>query len=50
MWYFYHIWNGSSLTAIIQNNTADLGNDENMDCGAQYVKGEAMKKVITKAL
>ena len=48
-WYFYQIWNGSSLTALNKKDTADLEINEIMDC-RQICKGEAIKKVITKAL
>ena len=48
-WYFYQIWNGSSLTALNKKETADLETNETMDC-RPICKGEAIKKVITKAL
>jgi len=48
-WYFYQIWNGSSLTALNTKDTADLEVNETMDC-RPICKGEAIKKVITKAL
>jgi len=48
-WYFYQIWNGSSLTALNDKNAADLETNETMDC-RPICKGEAIKKVITKAL
>ena len=48
-WYFYQIWNGSSLTALNKKDAADLETNEIMDC-RPICKGEAIKKVITKAL
>jgi len=47
-WYFYQIWNGSSLTALNKKDAADLETNET-DC-RPICKGEAIKKVITKAL
>ena len=47
-WYFYQIWNGSSLTALNKKDAADLETNEIMDC-RPICKGEAIKKVITKA-
>jgi len=48
-WYFYQIWNGSSLTALNKKDTADLEINEIMDC-RPICKSEAIKKVITKIL
>ncbi len=48
-WNFYQIWNGSSLTALFEKDTADLEVNEIMDC-RPICKGEAIKKVITKGL
>ena len=31
-WYFYQIWNGSSLTALNKKDAADLETNEIMDC------------------
>jgi len=48
-WYFYQVWNGSSLTALNKKDAADLEINEIMDCHP-ICKSEAIKKVITKAL
>jgi len=48
-WYFYQIWNGSSLTVLNKKDVPDLETNEIMDC-RPICKGEEMKKVITKAL
>ena len=46
-WYFYQIWNGSSLTALNKKDAADLETNEIIDC-RPICKGEAIKKMITK--
>jgi len=48
-WYFYQIWNGLSISALNKQDTADIEVNETMDC-RPICKGEAIKKVITKAL
>ena len=48
-WYFYQVWNGTSLTALNKKDPLDLEEGELMDC-RPVCKGESLRKVITKAL